>query len=119
MFIQSCYIGKNSKELKEELENLGYKHGGKDIDSVGNSALYCNTSGEYFEIYPSCPTRFENIMDCDTNEKLFLAIAALRDDSDNFSLFGVDGIKELRMYDHYAPYKGEWPQWAKDEVKKL
>lgn len=82
-FIQPCYIYKNTESLKENLEKLGYKCNCK-FDSnmlwiVGNNYFCSNqmllNNREIGDLV------FDKIC-CGTNEKLFLAIAALRDDSD-------------------------------------
>ena len=86
MFTQSCFIRKNTPELRKKLEELGYKYSGRDTESWGTSALYC-FYGEYYEVYPAQPSRYHSIVDCGTNEELFLALAALRDDSDYMQWF--------------------------------
>ena len=80
-FIQSCFIRKNTPELRKKLEELGYIYNGSDTESWGASALYC-FDGKYYEVYPAKPSRYHSIVDCGTNEELFLALAALRDDTD-------------------------------------
>lgn len=77
-FIKSCLINKNTLELRKKLENLGYKLKGKFKDF---SFIYCKNG------YYSTPSVNEKppkdyYIDCGKNEELFLAIAALRDDSD-------------------------------------
>ena len=77
-FLYSCLINKNTLELRKKLENLGYKLKGKFKDF---SFIYCKNG------YYSTPSVNEKppkdyYIDCGTNEELFLAIAALRDDSD-------------------------------------
>ncbi len=88
MFIYSCFIRINNERLKRELEHLGY-----DVSKL-KTGRYCiatstaNSSAveideESFDC--SNPHRTWNCsgrIDCGKNEKLFLAIAALRDDSD-------------------------------------
>jgi len=82
-FIQPCYIYKNTESLRENLEKLGYKCNCK-FDSnmlwiVGNNYFCSNqmllNNREIGDLV------FDKIC-CGTNEELFLAIAALRDDSD-------------------------------------
>ena len=80
-FIQPCFIRKNTPELRKKLEELGYKYNGRDTESWGASALYC-FDGKYYEVYPAKPSRYHSIVDCGTNKELFLALAALRDDTD-------------------------------------
>lgn len=86
MFTQSCFIKKNTPELRKKLEELGYKYNGRDTASWGASALYC-FDGKYYEVYPAKPSRYHLIIDCGDNEELFLAVAALRDDSDYVQWF--------------------------------
>lgn len=81
-FIQPCFIRKNIPELKYKLEELGYINGGKERTYGEHDSLYCNG---YFGRYYECvqkPSRYESIIDCGDNEELFLALAAMRDDTD-------------------------------------
>lgn len=86
MFKQSCFIRKNTLELRKKLEELGYKYstiGG--IKSNNIVVLY----GCIFDIYPVDVIKngFNNSVDCGTNEELFIAIASLRNDSDKNQWF--------------------------------
>ena len=86
MFIQPCFIRKNTLELREKLEELGYKYsttGGIKSNSIVVSF------GCIFDIYPidTIKRGFNNCVDCETNEELFLALAALRNDSDYMQWF--------------------------------
>lgn len=88
-FIQPCFIRKNTPELQEKLENLGYKPFGMvelgfglstdellaEYESFGDSALenILKVSGT---------EGYKKDIDCGTNEELFFALAALRDDTD-------------------------------------
>ena len=91
MFTQKCFIRKNTPELVNALEQLGY----------GTLFSARNGYGEYLCCYNSIVTGSDGgeinyeFIDCGTNEELFLAIAALRDDSDKFQYFtnGVFWIK--------------------------
>ena len=105
MFTQECFIRKNTEQLIYDLYKLGYEYYrpldsfknvctnfGKNIDFDGNeSDRYIIDAFDNGYI-----SHFNKIMiDCGTNEELFLAIAALRDDSDKFQYFtnGVFWIK--------------------------
>ncbi len=86
MFTESCFIRKNTPELRESLEKLGYKsHVPVAGDAIctfmrDNKAEYMNfTIDEDFEVNIKDSFPF---IDCGENEDLFLAIAALRDDTD-------------------------------------
>lgn len=117
MFTTPCFIRKNTPELRKNLEELGYKYNGRDTESWGASALYC-FDGKYYEVYPAKPSRYHSIVDCGTNEELFLALVALRDDSDKNQwiideaneCFGLedswficdkDDMNERAIYTHY------------------
>lgn len=78
MFIQPCFIRKNTKELRDWLDLIGYRYGGIDV-GYEQEGIYCN-HGEIFEVNKR-PAREIKIIDCGENEKLFQAIAALRNDS--------------------------------------
>lgn len=99
MFIQSCFIKKNTPELRKKLEELGYKYNGSDTEFWGANALYC-FDGKYYEVYPAKPLRYHSIVDCGTNEELFLALAALRDDTDANQWF-TDGEIWVNLLDGY------------------
>ena len=79
-FTHSCYITKNTVELRKKLENLGYKSGGRECKSNLLPSIYCH-QGTYYECIQK-PSRYHSIIDCGTHEELFLALAALRDDTD-------------------------------------
>lgn len=88
-FTQPCFIRKNTPELRKTLEKLGYKPFGMVERGFGLSTD--ELLGEYESFNDSA---LENILkvsgtednketiDCGDNELLFLALAALRDDTD-------------------------------------
>lgn len=90
MFTTPCFIRKNTPELREKLEKLGYSptqngHGEWFIPM-------CKLP--YLETFPLSKsymgrTAYWNtsVIDCGTNEELFFALAALRDDSDSHQYF--------------------------------
>ena len=107
-FLQPCFIKKNTPELRKKLEELGYKYNGRDTESWGASALYC-FDGKYYEVYPAKPSRYHSIIDCGTNEELFLALAALRDDTDYMQWFTDGKLWEKSNSDlpsHYMQLEG-------------
>lgn len=97
MFTQSCFIRKNTSELRNKLEEFGYTT--STICKGGNIAT-SSILGKYRIISdwqlnstnPHITWNNGHRIDCDTNEELFLAIAALRDDSDYMQWF-TDGEK--------------------------
>ena len=100
MFTQACFIRKNTYELVEKLKELGYIPGFSARNNYGNS-LQTDCHKSIGRVYG-----YEDIIDdnsddavfgvnCGTNEELFLAIAALRDDTDKYQWFakGVFFVK--------------------------
>lgn len=91
-FIQPCFIRKNTSELRKKLEELGYKPFGsvKYEWNTGWGLSTDNRLGEFesfddngLENIIKCESPdYEDSIDCGDNEELFLALAALRDNSD-------------------------------------
>lgn len=98
-FTTPCFIRKNTQELRRGLEELGYFN---DSPEWTNN---CSIIWAYqypmkgfdtpiYVIADSFDIPFDKhsalcgkFVDCGTNEELFLAIAALKDDTDNNQLF--------------------------------
>lgn len=81
-FTQPCFIRKNTPELRKKLEELGYVSHIFNNNDANN--IYADKLGTYISV------DIENqpyYIDCETNEELFLALAALRDDSDYIQWF--------------------------------
>ena len=119
MFIQNCYICKNTKELRDKVKSLGYKlnHG-----KAWGKYLVCfkteDTSEHVFVASPkwdldNMPS-FSAAIDCGTNEDLFLAVAALRDDSDKSQWFVSEGWK-----DGFRDVKDKWVLCSQDDFKSF
>lgn len=93
-FTTSCFIRKNTEELRKKLEDLGYNIAyGRCIDCscLATSAFHGQYMSIAEEIYdstnPHITYNCANRKDCGTNESLFLAIAALRDDNNYMQWF--------------------------------
>ena len=95
-FTTPCFIRKNTPELRKKLEKLGYKS--RTISNNDKLCLATTANNVYAkhtiitnEMFDSVdPHRTWNCagrIDCGTNEELFLAIAALRDDTDDSQWF--------------------------------
>lgn len=100
-FQVDCFIRKNSIELRKKLEELGHTickccefEGADWLDIITHKdASYTvhgiGYDGEFVDIYGTLTQqeRFSEFLkttksiDCETNEELFLALAALRDDT--------------------------------------
>ena len=93
MFTQKCFIRKSTPELVNKLEEMGYNVVSFGVINIFNEKPYLlsDTNGGIYGMYDI----EKGCIDCRTNEELFLAIAALRDDSDKFQYFtnGVFWIK--------------------------
>ena len=104
MFTQQCQINKNTEELRKKLEELGIKMHPTIKECNGNT-LYVNR-GFYAHIPIGYEEEIDASIDCDTNEELFLALAALRDDTDKNQWFIYDSmdaiIKSFRIYEWFV-----------------
>lgn len=101
MFIQSAVIRKNSPELREKLEELGYEPNVyESFWEDNNRYIITKTDSHGYAFYSLCikncyALENELYIDCGDNEELFLAIVALRDDSDYMQWFTDGNIWEL------------------------
>ena len=92
-FTTPCFIRKNTAELRKKLEELGYKQVENGVNEwhIPMSKLpyletgYDDRVGNFFVgengYWHTCA------IDCGTNEGLFLALAALREDNDYMQWF--------------------------------
>ena len=97
-FTQPCFIRKNTPELRKKLEELGYNRYPRwmaDWSDDDSRYTYLVADVLYYT-YPKEPTKPKNgeYIDCGTNEELFLALAALRDDSDYMQWFVSQAEKD-------------------------
>ena len=88
-FTTAAFIRRNTPELRKKLEELGYKCSSLRCDRLClYTAPYLNA---YHSIHPEWLDNKDiyktNDIDCGDNESLFLAIAALRDDTDKHQWF--------------------------------
>lgn len=96
-FTTPCFIRKNTEELRKKLEELGYTlipngYAEWNIPTKECTYLFCDV-----DVYQDSLISFymgrmckPNGLYCGENEALFLAIAALRDDTDNNQWFVMD-----------------------------
>lgn len=95
-FTTPCFIRKSTYKLRKKLDELGYRLFGAEL----NKDLCIFTGPEYgpysIEFFSNIPHPDEtDSVDYGTNEELFLAIAALRDDTDKYQWF-TDGDKWIQ-----------------------
>lgn len=107
-FTTRCLIRRNTKSLRKKLKDLGYNWWCCQLGDPILVAMTFNfkdqsnvTSDELTPIYISTDTEVDNYIeagciDCGENEQLFLALAALRDDSDKFQWFCDDELGEYK-----------------------
>lgn len=100
MFTTPCFIRKNTPELRKKLEELGYEP--SRIMLEDDYLCIATAVTEYYTKYtvidegmfdssnPHITWNCAGRIDCGTNEELFIAISALRDDSDKYQWF-TDG----------------------------
>lgn len=86
-FTTAAFIRRNTPELRKKLEELGYKKYGNPFQITDDSKLITTIDGEYVPYNVSLDDSF---IDCGTNENLFLAIVALRDDTNENQWFIAD-----------------------------
>ncbi len=106
-FTTPCFIRKNTPELRKKLEELGYEilnSGNTTLDEHNydgkgshksieeGKAIITSYGNLYGVIYNVDTVTKKGRIDCGTNEELFLAIAALRDDSNYMQWFIADSI---------------------------
>ena len=121
-FTQPCFIRKNTPELRKKLEDLGYISHIFNNNDANN--IYADKLGTYISV------DIENqpyYIDCETNEQLFLALAALRDDTDINQYFVCDKVSftlgKTYYPDDYLYYQYDEffdkQNWHKATVKEI
>ncbi len=106
MFTQKCFIRKNTKELVNKLSNVGYNILFSARYGYGKYLVFANN---FICGQDRIPTK--DYIDCGNNEDLFLAIAALRDDSNEHQWFVWDDDEnegdKWKLYDNNP----NWSWW--------
>lgn len=118
-FTQPCFIRKNSPELRQRLVDLGYNR--YPIWMIGcnedDDSVYLVIDGVFYKF----PTKYlednmrDDVIDCEENEEMFLALAALRDDSNEHQWFiALDTVYDENYNGEINVYyeKGEWLLWG-------
>ena len=99
-FTTPAFIRKNTLELRKKLERLGYYLHPECIDDDRGNYLFVNR--EYYLNRPlGYSEELSRSIDCGTNEDLFLAIAALRDDTsaNQYWVFDQDFLPHYKKGD--------------------
>lgn len=110
-FTTPAFIRKNTPELLTKLEKLGYKSVSLIEDrpclfTASYLNVYHSIFAEWFDDdNPHTTYNCADRIDCGTNEDLFLALAALRDDTDNNQMF-INGKGDWGIYRDNTKYGG-------------
>lgn len=124
-FTTAAFIRRNTPELRKKLEELGYRLSGAELNEdlcIFTEPEYGLYSVEFFSNIPH-PDETDSV-DCGTNEELFLAIAALRDDTDD-NQWLADGndwflCRYLKVGMHYQDMPEIlFEKWYKATVEEL
>lgn len=96
-FLYKAFIRKNTPELKKKLMDLGYKDYG-NLRFYGDPIiLYCDVNHFFTSPFvlegEQYRGKYDDFIDCGDNEELFLAIAALHDDTDYMQWFMIPNTK--------------------------
>ena len=117
-FTTPAFIFKNTPELRDKLVCLGYKIG---YERYINDDFLATDNDEMFGIdVPYLPEQCNGYIHCGTNEELFLAIAALRVDTNENQWFIADSPLSVSYddtvgNDHYfTEPKGSMFFWDKN-----
>lgn len=117
-FTTPCFIRKSTYKLMYRLNELGYRLFGCELNEdlcIFTEPEYRLYSVEFFSNIPH-PDETDSI-DCGTNEDLFLALAALRDDTDKFQWFiSPEGIWAYNKNNDSISVS---PKWRKATVYEL
>lgn len=97
-FTTPCFIREDTEYLREKLKKLGYT----PFDDDKRDGLVADKSGYMYSILEN--NLISSTYNCGVNENLFLAIAALRDDTDENQWF----IMDVEIYVDIP--KGTWFQ---------
>ena len=97
-FTTPAFIRKNTPKLRKKLEELGYNHPTDVIEDerfcIATSPIRCNyhiiIKAIFDDTNPHYTWNCAGRIDCGSNEDLFLALAALRDDTNENQWYIVD-----------------------------
>lgn len=112
MFTTKCFIRKYSQELVNKLVELGHNI----MRFPEPRYIVCDKNDIYLtSILPD--KDIDEYIDCGTNEELFLAIVAIRNDKPDYQWYVWDDIYVDNRFKQYIP--GEhWEEWWWFEVHK-
>lgn len=103
-FKYPCFIRKNSQELRNKLDDLGYTLNVFDEDGLGQYLCVCGKT--YISTWSIEDNVRLSCIDCDINEDLFIAVAAIRDDTDYGQWFKIPITKINKLSGYYGQVIG-------------
>lgn len=117
MFTQPCFIRKSSYSLRNKLDDLGYRFSGATLNEDLCLFTDCEFGLYWVEFFSNILNEEETeYLDCGTNERLFLAVAALRDDTDKNQWFVLDTHLSFNPNANCIEYsKGAFIKCARDK----
>ena len=111
-------INKQMLENPSHLLLINSNHEINAIDIEDNASLVNLITKNWTELkLPWKPKDREFVWAWDENDNCRRAL--LFYDAKNNCCFSYNGESDGPTYDHYAPFEGEWPQWAKDAIVYL
>lgn len=108
MHIQSCFIRKNTSELFSKLKDIGCKISNFNPKNKHDGILFNRyiafsiAESDYDYIINEYKKYNKSIIDCNTNEDLFLALVALRDDCDKYQW--ITNGKDFELWELDEPF---------------
>ena len=110
-----------SKQMLENPSRLLWINDNHEINAISvedNVSLVNLITKSWTELeLPWKPKDREFVWAWDENDNCRRAL--LFYDAKNNCCFSYNGTSDGPTYDHYAPFEGEWPQWAKDALVYL
>lgn len=116
MFIQPCFIRKKTQELIDKLVDMGYHYPIKYHEVFPNLltvpyrghnwGTLIAVSDKEIDLALKTQINQNPTIDCGTNEELFLALSALRDDSDYNQWFKIPKTKYITLPGCYGQVIG-------------
>lgn len=94
MHLQNCYIKKHTPKLIEKVIELGYRYCKQPDNTYDSLQVWIESTiipAHFVDAHYSSMVPKINGINCGDNEDLFLAIAALRDDTDINQWFIIPG----------------------------
>ena len=111
-------VNKQMLENPSRLLLINSNHEINAIDIEDNASLVNLIKNNWTELeLPWKPKDRDLVWAWDENDNCRRAL--LFYDAKNNCCFSYNGESDGPTYDHYAPFEGEWPQWAKDALVYL